>query len=72
MSRKMEEVYVDFLMQVTGQKAKCQRDRTWRSVAAARILKEAGTQTLGKYINKLQTTVAEWVALRLILDIFDR
>ena len=31
-----------------------------------------GTKTLGKYIDKIQKTVAEWVVLRPILDIFDR
>ena len=31
---------------VTGQKAKWQRDGNWRSEAAEKILKEAGTQYL--------------------------
>ena len=32
----------------------------------------AGTQTLGAYIDKRQTTVAEWVALRPILNLYNR
>ena len=36
------------------------------------INKGAGTQTLGTYIDRRQATVAEWVALRPILDIYDR
>ena len=36
------------------------------------MLKEAGTQTLGAYIDKWQTTVTEWVPLRLILEICNR
>ena len=41
-------------------------------MAIARVLKEAGTQALGTYIDKRQATVAEWVALMKILDICDR
>ena len=65
-------MHVGFLRQVTGQKAKRQREDTWISVAAVRVLKEAVTQILGEYIDNRQATVAEWVVLRPILDIFDR
>ena len=37
----------------------------------AKVLKGAGTQTLGAYIDKRQVTVAEWLELRPILDIFN-
>ena len=47
-----------FLGQMMGQKAKRQRDRTWRSETAAMLLKEAGNQTLGECIYKRQVTVA--------------
>ena len=72
MSRNLEGVHVILLRQLTGQKAARQRDRTWRSVEAVRVPKEAGIQTLGTYIEKRQATVAEWVALRTILEICDR
>ena len=39
MSRKLEGVHVGFLIQVTIQTAKRQRDGIWRSAAAARVLK---------------------------------
>ena len=39
---------------------------------AEKFLKEAGTQSLGAYIDKRQATVAEWVALRPILKICDK
>ena len=61
-----------FLRQMTGKKENRQRDRTWRSEAAAKVIKESGTQTMGAYIDKRQVTVAEWVALRPIIDICDR
>ena len=46
MSWKLEGVHVGFLRQITGQKAKRQRDRIWRSEAAEKVLKEAGTALL--------------------------
>ena len=60
------------LIQITGQKSKHQRDRTWRSAAAEKVIKEAVTQSLGAYIDKRQATVAEWVDLRLILEVCDK
>ena len=72
MSRNMEGVHVGFLIQVIGQTAKWHRDRTRRSAAASRVIKEAGTQTMGTNNDKLQVTVAEWVVLKNILDIYGR
>ena len=72
MSRNLEGVHVGFLRHAMGLKSKRQRDRTWRSAAAARVLNKAGTQTLGTYIDKRQVTVAKWVALIPILEICDR
>ena len=71
MSRKLEGVNVGFLRQVMGQKTNRQRYGTWRSAIAARVLKEAGTQTMGTYIEKWQVIVVEWVLLRSILKIFN-
>ena len=52
MSQKMEGVHVEILRQITGQKAQRKRDATWRSAASEKVLKEAGTQYLGSYIDK--------------------
>ena len=41
-------------------------------MAAVSVLKEAGTQTLGTYIDKRQEAVAEWVMLRPMLEVCDR
>ena len=71
-SQNLEGVHVGFLRQMTGQKAKRQRDGTWRIEAAEEVPKESVTQTLGAYIDKRQATVAEWVTLRPILEICDR
>ena len=72
MINNLEGGHRGLLRQVTGNTSKRQRDRTRRNAAAASLLKEAGTQKLGTYIGKHQATVAEWVALRLILGVCDR
>ena len=72
MSWKLEGVHVGFIRQITGRKAKRQRDRIWRSEAAEKVLKEAVTQSLRLYIEKWQANLAEWVALRKILEICDK
>ena len=72
MSRKLEGMHVGFLRQVTGQMARRQREGTWRSVVEVEVIKESGTHTLWLYIDKWQATVAKWVVLRPILEIFDR
>ena len=46
-SRNLEGVHAGFFRQVTVQKSNRQRDRTWIILAASRVLKESGTQTLG-------------------------
>ena len=51
-SRELEGVHVEFLGQVPGQKSKQKKDGTWISATMAKVLTEAGTQTLGAYINK--------------------
>ena len=55
--RNLDGVQVGFLRQITGHKAKRQRDRTWRSKSAAKVIKEAVTQSLGAYIDNRQATV---------------
>ena len=57
---------------MTGQKSKRQRYGICISALAARLLKEAVNKTLVKYIDKRKATVAEWIALRMILDIFGK
>ena len=41
-------------------------------MSAEKVLEKAGTQSLGNYIDRRQATVAEWVALRPILEIYNR
>ena len=47
-------------------------DRTWWQISAEKVLEKAGTQSLGTYIERRQVIVAEWVALRPILEVCDR
>ena len=72
MSRNLEGLHVGLLRRITGQREVQQEDRTWRQVAAEKVLEKAGTQSLITYIGRRQATVAEWVALRTILEVCDR
>ena len=45
---------------------------TCRDATEVSLLKEDGTQTLETYIDKGKVTVAEWVALRPIIEVCDR
>ena len=61
-----------FLIQVMGWKAKWQRYGIWISAAAVGVFKEAGNNKLGMYVDKRQAKFAEWVVLRLIIEICGR
>ena len=71
MSQNMEGLHVGLLRQVMGKKENRERYGTWISEAAAKVLKESGTQILGEYIDKWKASVAEWVALRKIQYIYN-
>ena len=60
------------LRQITGHKAKRQRNRNWRSATVEKVIKEAVTQSLGEYIDNRQAKVAEWVVLQTILEICNK
>ena len=44
------------------------KDGSWRKVAEDRVLKGAGTLPLHTYLDRRKAKVAEWVALRTILE----
>ena len=71
MSRNLEGVHVGLLKQIMGQRSVRKRDGTWQCVEAEKVLKKAGTQSLGEYIDKQQATAAEWVELRPILEVYN-
>ena len=70
MAKKLEGVHMGFLRQVTRLKAKRLKDGSWQKVASDRVLQGAGTQPLQTYIGRRQATVAEWVALRPIFEVY--
>ena len=47
MSQNLERLHVGFLIKMTGQKEKLQRDGNWRIETEAKVLKAEGTQKLG-------------------------
>ena len=44
----------------------------WKRERADSVLREKGTQTLGKYIYRRKTTVPEWVVLRPIYEVCEK
>ena len=57
------------LWDVTGKTASKQWDGTWSRAEVGIVIKEAGTHTLGTYIDRRQTTVTEWVTLKPIYEV---
>ena len=62
----LKEVHVGFLHQVAEKIAWRQWGRLWKSKGAEIFLREIEMQNLGKYMDRQQTTAADWVALRSI------
>ena len=72
MMQRLEGAHVSFLRQVTQKQATQRRDGSWRQMTAEAVLQGAGTQSLRTYVDRRQATVADWLALRPIFDIFAR
>ena len=70
MIQNIEGVNVGFLRQMTGMKAQRLGYEAWKNEGVDRVIQLAGTKPIREYINKSQATVAEWVALRPIFEVF--
>ena len=58
-----------FLQKMTGKKMRRQKYGSCRRAASYRVIQEAGTQPLQTYIDQIQATLEEWVALRTIVEV---
>ena len=72
MIQRLEVAHVSFLRKVTCKQATWRRYGSFRKVTAEAVLQGVGTQFLSTYMDRQQATVAEWVALRPIFDVFKR
>ena len=72
MSRKLEGAHMGLLQRIMKQRSVQQKDGIWRQVEAETVIENTVTQPLGTYIDRSQATLAEWVALRPILEVCDR
>ena len=70
--QRLEGAHVIFLWQVTRKQAARRRDGSWHKVTEEAVLQGVGTQMLRTYVDRLQATVAEWVATRPIFDVCER
>ena len=69
MAKKLEGLHVRLLRQVTRTKEKRYKDGSWQKVASGIVLQGVGTQPLQTYIDRMQVTVVEWVALRPLFEV---
>ena len=69
MPNKLKGVHVGLLQQETWMKSRRLGEETWTKEGTDRVIQVAGTKLLLEYIDKRQSTVAEWVALRPIFEV---
>ena len=67
--KKLEGIHVGFLKQVTGEKTRIKNGRYWWRAKSYNMLQEVGMQPLQTYIDRIQETVEDWLALRTILEV---
>ena len=70
--QRLEGAHVIFLRQVTRKQVTRRRDGSWRQVMTEAVLQGTETQALRTYVERQHATVAEWVSLRPIFDVFAR
>ena len=70
MLNKLEGVHVGFLQQVTGTKVRRLGEKTWTKKGPDRLLQAAGNKQVQEYIDKRQATLAEWVSLWPIFEVY--
>ena len=71
-AQRVEGFHVVFLRQVTKLKERSLKDGFWQKVTAEKVLQGEGTQPLQTYLGRRQATMAGWVALRPIFELFTR
>ena len=64
--------YTQVLRQVTGKQVRRRRYGTFQGEGDERVLKAAGTQGVHTYIDRRQATVAQWVDLLPVFEVYER
>ena len=72
MAKRIYGMHTNFLPMITRKRAKQLEDGTWETPGAEGIREAAGTQLDRIYIERCQTTVAQWVALRPLFEVCAR
>ena len=70
MTSTVEVNHISFLKQIMGDKAQRNIEGTWVTPASGEVLREYGAQTAATYIRRRQVTVAQWVDLIPIFEVF--
>ena len=69
MIRMVESTHVGFLFNITGKRVRRQADGLWETSAAKEVLRVARMQSATTYIGRRKATVAQWVSLKLLLEV---
>ena len=70
--RTVERTRVVCLHQITGNLSMQQYDGSWETLLDKEVLLAAGMHLAATYVGRWQAMVAQWVALRPLLDVFTR
>ena len=69
MEKNVEGAHTGFLRQITGNRARRIVDGMWETPGLEVVREAAVTQSEMSYIGRLQATMAQWVALRPIIEV---
>ena len=72
MANRIEGMHTEFLKIIMAKRVKQLEDGTWKTPGAEDIREAAGNESAGIYVERQQTTVAQWVALRPLFEVCAR
>ena len=72
MAKRIEGKHTEFLKIIMGKIAKQLGDGTWETPGVEGIREAVGTESARIYIERRQSTVAQWVALRPLFEVCAR
>ena len=72
MMRAVEGNHTGFIRQINGKRARSQAGDNWETPAKEEVLWAVGIKSVDKYIGLWQEKLAQWVALRPLLEVCAR
>ena len=72
MDKALDSFHYRVAMRITGKQQRRKKDRSWYYPSLTEALGEAGLEVIRKSITRRQNTVAQYIATRPILDLYER